>query len=347
MAGRSWLCVLLLVEGLSFESLFFSTVAAAAGDPCGGTSVCINDGGATVVITRPGSIPSGGNKPVAAVHRGNTTPIPPKAGNPIRVNADRNRGSTGSRPVRSSASRVSSGPSAAQPVVDAADAQAAGVCAALPGSPCEVSAGIAAAARASTMVPPVTASTSVRPVSAAPAANPVATAPPPSKATPVQAAAQAWTTQPFAAAHVSMQPVGNETLTGLPTYFQATFPGTGLAPGEQVSATVLGQRVTIRPASAQYTYDFGDGTSQGPTPDAGGPYPNGHITHTYEKSATVTVRIDVTLTGEFQVAGGAWEPIPGSTTVRGVPQQLQVEIMQSRLDSDDGTNTEGSGTQTP
>lgn len=135
----------------------------------------------------------------------------------------------------------------------------------------------------------------------------------------------------FTKADVEIQPVGNTTLTGLPTYFRAGFGADGLAPGESVTTTVLGHTVTIRPASATYTYHFGDGSTLGPTTDAGGVYPSGKITHTYDKKGVVTTRIDVTLTGEYQIGGGAWETIPGSTTVTGTPQQLNVAVLQSRL----------------
>lgn len=149
--------------------------------------------------------------------------------------------------------------------------------------------------------------------------------------TPEEAAARAWTTQIFTKPGVDIQPVGNTTLTGLPTYFRAAFGAEGLAPGESVTTTVLGHTVTIRPASALYTYHYGDGTSHGPTPDAGGVYPSGAVTHTYARKGVVNTRIDVTLTGEFRIGGGAWQPIPGSTTVAGTPEQLTVAILQSRL----------------
>lgn len=148
---------------------------------------------------------------------------------------------------------------------------------------------------------------------------------------PVEIATQAWTTQKFAKPGASLQPVGNITLPGLATYFEASFPAAGLAPGESVTVTMLGQQVSLRPRSVQYTYHFGDGTSFGPTPNRGGPYPTGTVRHTYQRKGTVTVRIDVTLSGEFSIDGGAWQPIPGTTTVQGTPSTLQVRPLQSRL----------------
>lgn len=166
---------------------------------------------------------------------------------------------------------------------------------------------------------------------AAPAQVANAAAPAAPTYTPEQAAQEAWTTQVFTKPNVSIQPVGNTTLTGLPTYFHATFAPAGLAPGESVTTTVLGHTVTIRPASAMYTYHYGDGTSFGPTKDPGGTYPQGKVTHTYTKKAVVSTRIDVTLTGEYQIGGGAWQAIPGATTVTGTPEQLTVAVLQSRL----------------
>ena len=171
-----------------------------------------------------------------------------------------------------------------------------------------------------------------RPAAPAALADPVAPAPPPPPTyTAEEAAAQAWTTQTFTKPNVAIQPVGNTTLAGLPTYFQATFGAAGLAPGETVTTTVLGHTITIRPTNVRYTYHFGDGTSLGPTADAGGPYPSGKITHTYPRKGTVSTRIDITIAGQFQENGGAWQDIPGSTTVSGTPQQLTVAILQSRL----------------
>lgn len=157
--------------------------------------------------------------------------------------------------------------------------------------------------------------------------------PPPPTYTTEEAAAQAWTTQTFTKPSVSIQPVGNTTLAGLPTYFQAAFGAAGLAPGESVTVTVLGHTLTLRPTNVTYTYHFGDGATQGPTSDTGGPYPTGAITHTYPEKRSVTTRIDVTLSGQYQENGGAWQTIPGSTTVTGESQQLTVAILQSRLHS--------------
>lgn len=168
--------------------------------------------------------------------------------------------------------------------------------------------------------------TTPTPAAATPPASTVTPA-----ATPAHAAQVAWTTQPLAKPVVTIEPTGNTTLAGLPTYFSAGFGAAGLAPGESVTSTVLGHTVTIRPTGAMYTYVFGDGSTYGPTSDTGGPYPTGGVRHTYTKKGDVVTRVDVTLVGQYQADGGAWQTIPGSTTVTGTPQPLTVAILQSRL----------------
>ena len=170
------------------------------------------------------------------------------------------------------------------------------------------------------------------PATSTPSPSPTTSTPPPEpSSTPAEAAAQAWSTQPFAQAKPSIQPVGGVTLPGLKTYFQATFGEHGMAPGEEETVTLLGQTVTVRPRAVTYTYYFGDGSSTGPTSNRGGPYPHGTITHTYTKTGKVTVRVDMTLSGEFRQGNGAWQPIAGTTTVRGTDMQLDVRALQSRL----------------
>lgn len=80
-----------------------------------------------------------------------------------------------------------------------------------------------------------------------------------------------------------------------------------------------------------YTYHYGDGTTFGPTSNAGGPYPAGTITHTYTKTGRVSTRIDMTVSGEYKEGDGAWTPIPGTTTITGNTTQLTVRPLQSRL----------------
>ncbi|MGZ6833291.1 MAG: PKD domain-containing protein [Mycobacteriaceae bacterium] len=139
---------------------------------------------------------------------------------------------------------------------------------------------------------------------------------------------------PFAKPTVHIQPEGNTTLVTLPTYFQATWPAQGFQPGEVDTADpaqMLGHTVRIRPLAGSYTYTFGDGTSLGPTSSPGGTYPDGDVTHTYERAGTYPTRIAVTYGGEFSLDGGPWIRIPATAAITGPTQPLQVKTAHNRL----------------
>jgi len=136
---------------------------------------------------------------------------------------------------------------------------------------------------------------------------------------------------PFAKPAVHIQPEGNATLVTLPTYFAVTWPQAGFQPGETDTITLLGQPVQIRPTLDHYTYDFGDGTTTGPTSSPGGPYPDGDITHTYPSPGTYNTHIDITFGGEFAINAGPWLPIPDTVTIAGPIQPLTVKTARARL----------------
>jgi len=139
---------------------------------------------------------------------------------------------------------------------------------------------------------------------------------------------------PFAKPTLHIQPEGNTTLVTLPTYFQATWPAQGFQPGEVDTADpaqMLGHTVRIRPLAASYTYTFGDGTDLGPTSSPGGTYPDGDVTHTYDRAGTYPTRIAVTYGGEFSLDGGPWIRIPATATITGPTQALQVKTAHNRL----------------
>ncbi len=138
----------------------------------------------------------------------------------------------------------------------------------------------------------------------------------------------------FAVPSLRIQPKGNVTLVTLPTYFELTWPREGFGPGEvdhPDPARLLGFRVEIRPLLRDVTYVYGDGQFEGPTTRTGGPFPDGDVTHAYERGGDVLVRADVTYAGQFRVAGGAWTDIPGEVRVRGTSQRLQVRTAEARL----------------
>lgn len=65
----------------------------------------------------------------------------------------------------------------------------------------------------------------------------------------------------------TVQPGTGRVLVNVPTNVYVT------AEPVQLQTTLLDQPVTVQATPATYTWDFGDGTTLGPTPDAGGPYP--------------------------------------------------------------------------
>jgi hypothetical protein len=100
---------------------------------------------------------------------------------------------------------------------------------------------------------------------------------------------------------------------GMPSYFWVRTPE-GLQPqpfgGGQITETI-----TISPQRYQWTW--GDGAGSGWITDAGGPYPDGTVTHTYDKAG----RYDGTLTTEWgatytiTVAGQTFGPYDATGTL--------------------------------
>lgn len=140
-----------------------------------------------------------------------------------------------------------------------------------------------------------------------------------------------WKQTPFAKPGLSIQPVNNRTLVTLPTYFTLVWPQAGYQPGEIRATTLLGHRVEIRPTFKSNNFRFGDGVVSGATQSFGGPYPNGDVTHVYDDPGTFTVGVSTTYGGQFRVDGGDWADIPGTATVAGPTQQVQVLTSTNRL----------------
>lgn len=140
-----------------------------------------------------------------------------------------------------------------------------------------------------------------------------------------------WKQTPFAKPALSIQPVHNRTLVTLPTYFQLVWPQAGYQPGEVRATTLIGHRVEIRPTFKSNNFSYGDGAASGSTQSFGGPYPSGNVTHAYENPGTFTVGVSTTYGGQFRVDGGAWADIPGTATIAGPTQQVEVLTSTNRL----------------
>ncbi|MGB3185108.1 MAG: hypothetical protein WBG36_04465 [Ornithinimicrobium sp.] len=139
---------------------------------------------------------------------------------------------------------------------------------------------------------------------------------------------------PFALPQTSMEPPGGRTLVNLPTFYELQWPESGVEPQEIDTTTLIGHEVRIRPTFVDATYDFGDGEGVGPVESMGGTWPDGDIQHTYVSKSTVNPSISVTYGGEYSVDGAEWRAIPGTITIDGPPQPLEVLTSRNRLVSD-------------
>lgn len=120
------------------------------------------------------------------------------------------------------------------------------------------------------------------------------------------------------ASKLVVQPQGGRTLVNFKTNF--------FTPDHQAvdqSVTVGGQQVEIRAVPTTYTYVFGDGATER-TASPGAPHPDLEITHEYERTGTVGVRVDTIYAGEYRIGAGEWVAIADTLTVTGATQDLEI-----------------------
>ncbi len=129
------------------------------------------------------------------------------------------------------------------------------------------------------------------------------------------------------ASGLRIQPPDGRTAVNLDTYFRTD----DTAPVTQ-AVTLLGQRVTIEATPARFTWHYGDGEVV-TTSSPGGPYPRsrGDVVHRYRREGDVRTSLDTTYAGRYRVGAGPWTPIPGTHTVAGAPQRLEVREVQPTL----------------
>lgn len=78
---------------------------------------------------------------------------------------------------------------------------------------------------------------------------------------------------------------------------------------------LLGFDITVEATPVSYTWDFGDGTTLGPTKDAGAPYPAMTTTHTYRQPGSFGVTLTTAYTARYDVAGLGFQDIAGQVEV--------------------------------
>jgi hypothetical protein len=90
------------------------------------------------------------------------------------------------------------------------------------------------------------------------------------------------------------------------------------------SIRLLGQRVDVEATPSQFTWHYGDGTSESTT-TPGAPYPSKEITYSYtDAHTTVSTSVDVTYAARFRVNGGGWQDIAETVTITGPPTDLRI-----------------------
>ncbi|UVJ39335.1 PKD domain-containing protein [Arthrobacter sp. CJ23] len=156
---------------------------------------------------------------------------------------------------------------------------------------------------------------------------------------------------PVNAGELGAQPFPH-TLRGGPTNFYAN------TTEQAFDVTILGQRVHLVATPASYTFSFGDGTSLGPTPIAGGPIPElewlseaTRTSHAYEQTGDFPVTVTTSFTGTYAVNGGPALPINGTLDLATAPRTIQVWRTETALVAEncltDPTSWACPGSRTP
>jgi hypothetical protein len=115
-----------------------------------------------------------------------------------------------------------------------------------------------------------------------------------------------------------VQPRGGRTLVNFETNFYT--------PDHRSidrSVTLAGQSIVIRAVPVSYTYYFGDDAST-TSASPGSPHPDLEITHQYERTGDVVVRVDTTYAGEYRIGQGEWTAIGETLTVQGSDEDLEI-----------------------
>ncbi|MEZ2389345.1 hypothetical protein AB6813_07320 [bacterium RCC_150] len=128
---------------------------------------------------------------------------------------------------------------------------------------------------------------------------------------------------PIRAADLMAQP-SPHTLKGAETNVFAE------ADEQQFDVTILGQHVHIVAIPAEYTYDYGDGNSFGPTQFAGGFVreeewgKKTRTSHVYHQTGDFQISVTTHFRGTYSVNGGPALPIPGTGQFASPPKMISV-----------------------
>jgi hypothetical protein len=119
---------------------------------------------------------------------------------------------------------------------------------------------------------------------------------------------------------------------------------------QQFDVIILGQRIHIIATPAQYSFDYGDGASLGPSTSAGGPLPQERwgektrTSHIYGQTGDYRIVLTTHFQGTYSVNDGPPLPIPGQGQFGSPPQTISVWRSITRNYADDCIrNPQGQG----
>ncbi|MFT4188960.1 MAG: hypothetical protein QM621_10310, partial [Aeromicrobium sp.] len=127
-------------------------------------------------------------------------------------------------------------------------------------------------------------------------------------------------TLPLPPAHLTLQPPGGTTLTGIPTILYTT-----TAQPHTHQLELLGHTITLTATPSSYTWNHGDGTHH-TTTTPGHPYPHHDVTHTYTTTTDTPIHpsVDVAYTVTYHIDDGPEETLNTPITIPGTPTPLTI-----------------------
>lgn len=155
--------------------------------------------------------------------------------------------------------------------------------------------------------------------------------------------AREFQSRKITAAEFGVQPKPH-TLVGFNTNFYSH-------PTKQTFAlTLLGQSITLTVYPVSSTYDYGDGTTLGPTELEGSPLPNAQwgtetrTSHAYQRTGDFVASVTTRFHGNYSINGGPVMPVPGEATV--TSPGVRLSVWRSKVDwyaDDCNQNPRGAG----
>lgn len=103
-----------------------------------------------------------------------------------------------------------------------------------------------------------------------------------------------------------------------------------VAQPQTFETTLGGYPVSVRAYPVQYTWNYGDGTTLGPTPLTGSPLADGawdvptDTSHVYTRTGDFQITLTTSFYGEYNIAGTGWQPVNGYNQVTSPPVALSV-----------------------